>query len=48
MANNKIKTLLKKYGVEKQQLYEIKEEKIKRVSFVDQKKQEKMILYLYK
>ena len=44
MSNNKIKKLLKQYGVEKytkEELYEIKEEKIKKVKFVDQKKQEK-------
>ena len=49
MSDNKIKKLLKQYGVEKRtkdELYEIKEEKIKKVQLVEQKKQEKTELLL--
>ena len=44
MANNKITNLLKQYGVEKRtkdELYEIKEEKIKKVQLAKQKEREK-------
>ena len=44
MSNNKIKKLLKQYGVEKytkEELYEIEEEKIKKVQLAKQKEREK-------
>ena len=49
MSDNKIKKLLKQYGVEKrtkEEIHEIKEEKIKKVQLVEQKEQEKIELLL--